>query len=227
MTKKQASLYQSVVNNTMEQLNESNTNGLIFKLIVSLKQICNHPRNFDKISDNSILLSGKTELLVALLENILVQNEKVLIFSQYTQMIEMLEELIKKEFSTIPLVLRGNMSKKQRDDVVDKFQTDNRYKIFILSLKTGGIGLNLTAANHVIHYDLWFNPAVENQATDRAYRINQTKNVTVHRLITKNSFEEKIDEMIKSKQELSDLSLNIEEHWLKGMNKKELQDIFC
>ena len=226
MTKEQASLYQSVVDDTMKQLDESNSKGLIFKLIISLKQICNHPRNFDKTSDNLISKSGKTQLLMTLLDNIMIQDEKVLIFTQYTQMADMLVELIQKELLTTPLILKGDMSKKKRDEVVEQFQTDNRYKIFILSLKAGGVGLNLTAANHVIHYDLWFNPAVENQATDRAFRIGQTKKVTVHRLITKNSFEEKIDKMIKAKQELSDLSVNIGENWLKDMDKDDLKDIF-
>jgi len=226
MTKEQASLYQSVVDDTMKQIDESNSKGLIFKLIISLKQICNHPRNFDKTSDNLISKSGKTQLLMTLLDNIMIQDEKVLIFTQYTQMADMLVELIQKELLITPLILKGDMSKKKRDEVVEQFQNDNRYKIFILSLKAGGVGLNLTAANHVIHYDLWFNPAVENQATDRAFRIGQTKKVTVHRLITKNSFEEKIDKMIKAKQELSDLSVNIGENWLKDMNKDDLRDIF-
>jgi len=226
MTKTQASLYQSVVDETMEQIEQTSDKGLVFKLIISLKQICNHPRNFDKISQNSAALSGKTELLLTLLENIMIQDEKVLIFTQYTQMGDMLVELIQKELLTTPLYLHGSMTKKQRDETVELFQTDNRYKIFILSLKAGGVGLNLTAANHVVHYDLWFNPAVENQATDRAFRIGQEKNVTVHRLITQNSFEEKIDKMIKSKQELSDLSVNIGESWLKDMDKDELRDLF-
>ncbi len=227
MTKEQASLYQSVVDDTMKMLEEEKSKGLIFKLIISLKQICNHPRNFDKISDMAVDKSGKTQLLMTLLDNIMIQDEKVLIFTQYTQMADILEELIKKELLTTPLVLKGDMTKKKRDEVVDKFQNDNRYKVFILSLKAGGVGLNLTSANHVIHYDLWFNPAVENQATDRAFRIGQTKKVTVHRLITKNSFEEKIDKMIKAKQELSDLSVNIGESWLKDMNKDDLKEIFC
>ncbi len=226
MSKEQASLYQSVVDDTMKQLDEEGSKGAIFKLIISLKQICNHPRNFDKVSENSISKSGKTELLMTLLENIIIQDEKVLIFTQYTQMADMLKEMIQSELLTTPLLLKGNMTKKKRDEVVELFQTDNRYKVFILSLKAGGVGLNLTAANHVVHYDLWFNPAVENQATDRAFRIGQTKKVTVHRLITKNSFEEKIDKIIKSKQELSDLSVNIGESWLKDMDRDDLRDIF-
>jgi SNF2 family DNA or RNA helicase len=226
MTKEQASLYQSVVDSTMKQLDESNVKGLVFKLIISLKQICNHPRNFDKISDIKVDKSGKTQLLMNLLDNIMIQDEKVLIFTQYTQMADILVDIIKKELLTTPLILKGDMSKKKRDEVVELFQKDNRYKIFILSLKAGGVGLNLTAANHVVHYDLWFNPAVENQATDRAFRIGQTKKVTVHRLITKNSFEEKIDKMIKAKQELSDLSVNIGENWLKDLDKDDLRDLF-
>ncbi len=226
MTKEQATLYKSVVDETMEKLHEGDSKGIIFKLIISLKQICNHPRNFDKVSTNSVEKSGKTQLLMTLLDNIMLQDEKVLIFTQYTQMADMLAELIQQELLTTPLVLKGNMSKKKREEVVESFQNDNRYKIFILSLKAGGVGLNLTSANHVIHYDLWFNPAVENQATDRAFRIGQTKKVTVHRLITKNSFEEKIDKMIKAKQELSDLSVNIGENWLKDMDTEELKSIF-
>ena len=154
------------------------------------------------------------------------EGRRALVFTQYTQMADILVEVIEKELFTKPLLLKGDMTKTQREDVVEKFQSDNRFKIFILSLKAGGVGLNLTAANHVIHYDLWFNPAVENQATDRAFRIGQTKKVTVHRLITKNSFEEKIDKMIKAKQELSELSVNIGENWLKDMSKDDLLDIF-
>jgi len=226
MSKKQVSLYQSVVDETMKKIEEGDAKGLIFKLIISLKQICNHPRNFDKISDNVVNLSGKTQLLMTLVENIIIQDEKVLIFTQYVEMGDMLVELLQKELLITPLYLKGSMSKKRRDEVVDKFQNDNRYKVFILSLKAGGVGLNLTAANHVIHYDLWFNPAVENQATDRAYRIGQSKKVTVHRFITRNSFEEKIDKMIKAKQELSDLSVSIGESWIKDMSKDDLKDLF-
>lgn len=226
MSKEQASLYKSVLDDTMKQMDQKDSKGLIFKLLIALKQICNHPRNFDKASDSNPTLSGKTQLLLTLLDSIMLQDEKVLIFTQYTQMADILVEVIEKELFTKPLLLKGNMTKTQREDVVEKFQSDNRFKIFILSLKAGGVGLNLTAANHVIHYDLWFNPAVENQATDRAFRIGQTKKVTVHRLITKNSFEEKIDKMIKAKQELSELSVNIGENWLKDMSKDDLLDIF-
>ena len=226
MSKEQASLYKRIVDETMQQLQEESSKGLVFKLIISLKQICNHPRNFDKKSPPKKELSGKTELLLELLENILQKDEKVLIFTQYVEMGEILTKLIQEELYSVPLFLKGDMSKKQREEAVEKFQTDNRYKIFILSLKAGGTGLNLTAANHVIHYDLWFNPAVENQATDRAYRIGQTNKVTVHRFITKNSFEEKIDKMIQAKKELSELSINIGENWLNDMDIEEIRSVF-
>ena len=226
MTKEQASLYKSVVDDSMQRLDAGDAKGLIFKLIISLKQICNHPRNFDKTTPIKKEFSGKSELLLTLLDTILQKNEKVLIFTQYVEMGDILAELIQKELYTVPLYLKGDMSKKAREETVDKFQTDSRYKIFILSIKAGGTGLNLTAANHVIHYDLWFNPAVENQATDRAFRIGQTKKVTVHRFITKNSFEEKIDKMIQAKKELSDLSVNIGESWLKDMDIEDIKSIF-
>ena len=227
MSKKQAALYQSVVDQSFEAIAESENKGaLVLKLIVSLKQICNHPRNYDKNSPIDASLSGKSQLLITLLDAILQRDEKVLIFTQYTEMGDILVKLIEEELLTTPLFLKGSQSKKRRDEIVESFQNDNRYKIFILSLKAGGVGLNLTAANHVIHYDLWFNPAVENQATDRAFRIGQSKNVTVHRLITKNSFEEKIDKMIKAKQALSDLSVTVGEKWLTQMDESELREIF-
>lgn len=226
MSKQQASLYKAVVDKSISKIQEGDSQGEIFKLITSLKQICNHPRNFDKTSKIDASLSGKSKLLLNLLENILLQDEKVLIFTQYTQMGDILIEMINNHLLTTPLYLKGSMSKAKRDEAVHKFQNDNKYKIFILSLKAGGVGLNLTSANHIIHYDLWFNPAVENQATDRAFRIGQKKNVNVYRLITKNSFEEKIDKIIKAKQELNNLSISIGESWLKDMNKDELKEIF-
>jgi SNF2 family DNA or RNA helicase len=227
MTKEQAGLYQSVVDESFEMMeDEENKGALVLKLIISLKQICNHPRNFDKTSPIDPKLSAKSEQLLTLLETILQRDEKVLIFTQYTEMGDILVKMIEDRLLTTPLFLKGSQSKKKRDELIDSFQNDPKHKIFILSLKAGGVGLNLTEANHVIHYDLWFNPAVENQATDRAFRIGQKRNVTVYRFITKNSFEEKIDKMIKAKQELSNLSVSIGENWLGKMNKEELREIF-
>ncbi len=227
MTKNQATLYQTVVDESFKAMeSEENSGALVLKLIISLKQICNHPRNYDKISDIDISLSGKSQQLITRLDTILKRDEKVIIFTQYTEMGDILVKIIEDNLLTTPLYIKGSQSKKKRDEIVDSFQNDPKHKIFILSLKAGGVGLNLTSANHVIHYDLWFNPAVENQATDRAFRIGQNKNISVYRFITKNSFEEKIDKMIKAKQELSNLSVNIGENWLADMSKDELREIF-
>ena len=227
MTKEQAGLYQSLVDESFRMMeSEENTGALVLKLIISLKQICNHPRNFDKTSPIDPKLSGKAQQLLAILETILQRNEKVLIFTQYVEMGDILVKMIEDVLLITPLFLKGSQTKKKRDELVDSFQNDPKHKIFILSLKAGGVGLNLTEANHVIHYDLWFNPAVENQATDRAFRIGQKRNVSVYRFITKDSFEEKIDKMIKAKQELSNLSVSIGENWLGDMDRDELRGIF-
>jgi len=227
MTKEQAGLYQSVIDESFEMMeDEGSTGSLVLKLIISLKQICNHPRNFDKTSPIDPALSGKAQQLLTLLETILKRNEKVLIFTQYVEMGEILVKMIEDVLLTTPLFLKGSLSTKKRNELVESFQNDPKHKIFILSLKAGGVGLNLTAANHVVHYDLWFNPAVENQATDRAFRIGQKRNVSVYRFITKDSFEEKIDKMIKAKQALSELSVSIGENWLGDMSKDELRELF-
>ncbi|MCP4134015.1 MAG: DEAD/DEAH box helicase family protein [bacterium] len=229
LSKEQAALYQGIIDDNIkkiETLEGVERKGMIFKLITSLKQVCNHPRNFDKTSAVAPEVSGKVMLLFTLLETIMQKNEKVLIFTQYVEMGKILYELIEKELYTVPLYLHGGLSKKKREELIDQFQNDSRHSIFILSLKAAGVGLNLTAASNVIHYDLWYNPAVENQATDRAFRIGQTKDVFVHRFITKNTFEEKIDRMIKAKQELSNLSVNIGEKWLSEMDNDELKNLF-
>jgi SNF2 family DNA or RNA helicase/uncharacterized Zn finger protein len=229
MEKEQAALYGSFLEEMMDNIKKSDSkdrSGLIFKLLISLKQICNHPKNFDNSYDLDYKLSGKSKLLLELLETIIERDEKVLIFTQYTQMGDILEEIIKRELLLEPLYLKGSLSKSKRDELVESFNNDKEKKIFILSLKAGGVGLNLTSANNVIHYDLWFNPAVENQATDRAFRIGQTKNVNVFRFITQNSFEEKIDKMIKAKEELQNLSVSVGESWIGKMSDEELESLF-
>jgi len=226
---KQASLYQSLVETSLKELDSLEgieRKGMIFKLIIGLKQICNHPRNYDASHPSDAELSGKAELLLTLLESMLERREKVLVFSQYTEMIAILQEIIEQKLHTVPLTLTGSMSREKREEAVNLFQNSDRYPIFILSLKAAGTGLNLTAASNVVHYDLWFNPAVENQATDRAFRIGQKKNVFVHRLITRNSFEEKINSMIQVKQELSDLSVSTGETWISELSNDEIRGLF-
>ncbi len=229
LTKEQAAIYESIVGSLLEDIEESEgieRKGLIFKLITALKQVCNHPCNYLKKGFPDFEHSGKAARLLSLLKDILANNEKVLIFTQYKEMGDLLIEMINNELKEEALFFHGGVSRKNRDLMVEEFQNDLAKRIMIISLKAGGVGLNLTAANHVIHYDLWWNPAVENQATDRAFRIGQKRNVMVHRFITLGTFEEKIDEIIKSKRELADLTVSSGEQWINKLNNKELREIF-
>lgn len=171
-------------------------------------------------------LSGKMDLLFEKLDSILGNNEKVLIFTQFAEMGKMLQHFIAEKYGETPLFYHGGCTLKQRQEMVDSFQNKPAEKIFILSLKAAGTGLNLTAASHVIHYDLWWNPAVEAQATDRAYRIGQKKKVMVHRFITKNTFEERINKMIQSKKALAELTVATGENWIGNLSNSELKDLF-
>ena len=231
LTKQQTAIYQNVVSNIMAEISNTKDQqsiqrkGLVFKLMTALKQICNHPSQFLKKEEYNPELSGKAMMLINLLEKIYESNEKVLIFTQYKEMGDILEKIIKDKFQTESLFLHGGISRKKRDEMVDDFQNKKHIKTFILSIKAGGTGLNLTAANHVIHYDLWWNPAVENQATDRAFRIGQEKRVMVYRLITEGTFEEKINEMLISKKELADLTVATGEKWIGDLSNKELASL--
>ncbi len=231
LTKQQTAIYQNVVSNIMSDINEVKDKksierkGMILKLMTALKQICNHPSQFLKKEEYNPELSGKSMMLLNLLEKIYENNEKVLIFTQYREMGEILEKIIKDNFHTETMFLHGGVSRKKRDKMVSDFQTKKHLKTFILSIKAGGTGLNLTAANNVIHYDLWWNPAVENQATDRAFRIGQEKKVMVYRLITQGTFEEKVNEMLISKKELADLTVSTGEKWIGELSDKELNKL--
>jgi SNF2 family DNA or RNA helicase len=209
-----------------EKLEPQERPALVLSLLTSLKQICDHPRVFDKESPAESALSGKAGLLITLLEEILANREKTLIFSQYVETLDCLARIIKKELEEAALIYHGGLSQKNRTEVIRGFQDDPVSRILLVSLKAGGLGLNLTAASRVIHYDLWYNPAVENQATDRAFRIGQKRTVFVHRFITKNSFEEKIDAMLQSKQELADMTVSSGESWLARMSHEELKALF-
>lgn len=227
LTKQQAALYQNMVNETLAQLESLDgiaRKGLVLKLMMALKQIGNHPGQYLKTGDNDPAASGKSQLLVDLVGNILESNEKVLVFTQFREMGHLLETMITDALGEQPLFLHGGCSRKQRDEMVDRFQNGHR-RVFILSLKAGGTGLNLTAASHVIHYDLWWNPAVESQATDRAYRIGQKKNVMVYRLINTGTMEEKIDRMIQEKRQLADLTVASGESWLGDLSNDEIKEL--
>ena len=229
LSKMQAALYQTVLDNLMtdiSKLNGINRRGMIFKLITALKQICNHPYQYLKSGDMSKEISGKAEHLVTITKNILENNEKTLIFTQYKEMGNILMSILNDELGINPLFFHGSLNRAQREDLIKDFQENADSNVMILSLKAGGTGLNLTAATNVIHYDLWWNPAVEDQATDRTYRIGQDKNVMVHRFITLGTFEEKIDEMIKNKKDLANVAVFEGEKVITELSDEEIYKIF-
>jgi len=164
--------------------------------------------------------------LLDLLENILEKDENAFLFTQYKEMGDILTKIIADNFKIEPLFFHGELNRKTRDQLINDFQNKHKFPIMILSLKAGGTGLNLTAANHVIHYNLWWNPAVENQATDRTFRIGQTKDVIFHRFITLGTFEEKINEMLEKKKELSDNVIKGGKSWITELSNDEIKKLF-
>lgn len=228
LTGEQASLYEQLVQDTLqnvEGLSGIERRGFILLMLNKLKQICNHPALYLKETEPKDIIerSMKTSTLMELIENIKDQNESCLIFTQYIGMGNMLKDVLEKHFGQRVLFLNGSVPKKERDKMIEQFQ-NGTYDIFILSLKAGGTGLNLTAANHVIHYDRWWNPAVENQATDRAYRIGQKRFVHVHKLITTGTLEEKIDEMLERKQSLNNAVIT-SDSWMTELSTDELKEL--
>ncbi|MFR9651901.1 MAG: DEAD/DEAH box helicase [Rikenellaceae bacterium] len=235
LTSMQSAIYHETLScamNAIEDIDDSSQQalfkrqGLILQMILALKQICNHPSLFIKNGEFSAELSGKAQMLLDIVDTIVQSGEKVLIFTQFKQMGTILERIIEDRLSVRPLFYHGGCSIKEREAMVDRFQTNKNDQIFILSLKAAGTGLNLTAATHVIHYDLWWNPAVEAQATDRAYRIGQKSNVVVHRFITKDTFEERINDMIESKRHLANMTVSTGERWIGELSNSELREIF-
>lgn len=172
--------------------------------------------------------SGKLIRLEEMLEELLAEGDKALIFTQFAEMGTMLRNHLRQTFGCETLFLYGGTTKKQRDAMIQRFQDDHKGPpLFILSLKAGGLGINLTAANHVFHFDRWWNPAVENQATDRAFRIGQKKNVQVHKFVCLGTLEERIDEMIERKKELAESIVGTGEAWLTEMSTEQLKEIFA
>jgi uncharacterized Zn finger protein len=227
----QTALYESVVREGLAAISDESEafkkQGLVLQMILALKQICNHPAQYLKNGADDFELSGKGQRFLELLDDIYANHEKVLIFTQYREMGEILARWIAQRFGQAPAFLHGGVSRPKRDEMVDTFQNDRTERALILSLKAGGTGLNLTAASNVIHFDLWWNPAVEAQATDRAYRIGQHSNVQVHRLITRATFEEKINDMIKAKKDLADLAVGTGETWIGNLSGAELKAVFA
>lgn len=206
LTKLQAQHYQAVVNDLrakLESVEPEKRRGLVLKSLLELKQICNHPCHYSGKGIYDPVQSGKFERLGQICEELASRQEKVLIFTQFSEIIAALEDYLSGIFGRNGLILHGGTPIKDRKKLVDAFQSDGGPPFFVLSLKAGGTGLTLTAASHVIHFDRWWNPAVENQATDRAFRIGQKKNVQVHTFITQGTVEEHIDAIIQSKKKLA------------------------
>ena len=179
------------------------------------------PKNSNKLE------SGKMQMLLDLLTSIQEQGEKTLIFTQFTEMGHLLKSTIEEELGLRTHFYHGGCTQTQRSEMIQDFQENPDCKVLILSLKAGGTGLNLVAASQVIHYDLWWNPAIEAQATDRAFRIGQKRNVQVHRFITKGTFEEKINALLETKKAIANLTVNAGETWLADMDDKQLAEVFC
>jgi superfamily II DNA or RNA helicase len=229
LTTEQASLYQSVVDDMMDKIEGSDgieRRGNVLAAMAKLKQVCDHPAVL--LHDRSAIgtRSGKVTRLEELLEEILAEGDKVLCFTQFTEFAEMLLPHLAARFGTDVAYLHGGTPKARRDELVTRFQSDGGPPVFLLSLKAGGTGLNLTAANHVIHLDRWWNPAVEDQATDRAFRIGQTRNVQVRKFVCSGTLEEKIDEMIEQKKALASLVVSDGEGWLTELSTGELRRVF-
>jgi non-specific serine/threonine protein kinase len=206
LSRKQAALYQQAVEELERRLKKVEgieRKGYVLAFLVRLKQICNHPSQWLGDGAWNPEDSGKWARLREIVETIAAKQEKVLVFTQFRELTRPLEAFLGSVFGRPGLVLDGETEVRKRKKLVQRFQEEERIGFFVLSLKAGGSGLNLTAASHVVHFDRWWNPAVENQATDRAFRIGQTKNVLVHKFVCRGTVEEKIDKLIESKQQLS------------------------
>ncbi|MBK5113115.1 MAG: DEAD/DEAH box helicase [Candidatus Heimdallarchaeota archaeon] len=231
MTEEQCVLYEAVVKDLIKRLNGLegiSRKGLILAALTKLKQICNHPVQF--MHESTLDLkdrSGKLDRLIEMLTEVMANNEKALIFTQYAELGQLLKDYLQVVLDQEVLLLFGGTPQKEREEFIKRFQSteDGSPKVFILSIKAGGVGLNLTAANHVFHFDRWWNPSVENQATDRAFRIGQKKNVFVHKFISVGTLEENIDRLIEQKKVLADSVIGTGESWLTEMSTEQLREI--
>ncbi|WP_127500151.1 DEAD/DEAH box helicase [Actinoplanes solisilvae] len=230
LTPEQATLYQAVVEDMIEAISGSEgiqRRGNVLAAMTKLKQVCNHPAHLLKDGSRLPARSGKLARLEELAEEIIEDGDKALIFTQYAEWGSLLQPYLAAHLDRPVLWLHGGLSKAKRDELVDRFQTDDEPMLFLLSLKAAGTGLNLTAANHVVHFDRWWNPAVENQATDRAFRIGQSRNVQVRKFICTGTLEEKIDAMIERKKALASSVVGTGEDWITDLNTDQLRELFA
>ncbi|PXX66314.1 SNF2 family DNA or RNA helicase [Nocardia tenerifensis] len=233
LTVEQAALYQAVVDDMLAKIKDAKgmaRKGAVLSALTRLKQVCNHPAHF--LGDGSAVLhrgshrSGKLALVEDVLDAVLADGEKALLFTQFREFGELIAPYLAERFGTEIPFLHGGVPKQRRDGMVTRFQEPAGPPLMLLSLKAGGTGLNLTAANHVVHLDRWWNPAVENQATDRAYRIGQQRNVQVRKLVCVDTIEERIDEMINGKRQLADLAVGAGENWITELSTDDLRELF-
>ena len=232
LTKEQATLYQAVLRTIEESLEDAEgmkRRGLILSALTRLKQICNHPAQF--LQDGSaftVSRSHKLTRVCEMLDEIKANEESVLVFTQYSEVGRLLETLFRQRYDGSIYFLHGGTSRFRREHMVEEFQNpDSKHAIFVLSLRAGGTGITLTKANHVIHFDRWWNPAVENQATDRAYRIGQKRSVFVHKMVTMGTLEERIDELIESKKRLTEDIIGSEESWLADLDNDAFRQMIA
>ncbi|MCY6489034.1 DEAD/DEAH box helicase [Leptolyngbya sp. GGD] len=229
LSAEQAALYQATVDQSLAEIEAADgiqRKGIILALLTKLKQICNHPALFNKEEQAESNRSAKLQRLEEMLEEAVSEGDRALIFTQFAEWGKLLKPHLEKQLGRETLFLYGSTPKKQREAMIDRFQNDPQApRIFILSLKAGGVGLNLTRANHVFHYDRWWNPAVENQATDRVFRIGQTRNVQVHKFVCTGTLEERIHDMIESKKALAEQVVGTGENWLTELNTDQLRDL--
>lgn len=230
LSREQAQLYQDLVETSLEKIEVSTgstRHATILTLLLKLKQICNHPAQF--LKTKSLITSqrsGKLLRLEEMLEELIAEGDRALIFTQFAEWGKLLQPYLTQKFRTEVFFLYGATRRTQRQEMIDRFQNDpNGPPIFILSLKAGGTGLNLTRANHVFHFDRWWNPAVEDQATDRAFRLGQTRNVQVHKFICTGTLEERINDMIESKKQLASQTVAVGEDWLTELDTNQLRDL--
>ncbi|MGK7900607.1 MAG: DEAD/DEAH box helicase [Hormoscilla sp.] len=226
----QAELYQEVVDKSLSKIDSSDgimRHGLILALLTKLKQICNHPAQFRKQKTlTNPTESSKLMRLESMLSEAMSEGDRALIFTQFAEWGKLLKPYLELQLGSEVLLLYGNTRRSDREKMVDRFQQDPQGpKIMIMTLKAGGVGLNLTRANHVFHFDRWWNPAVENQATDRAFRIGQTRNVQVHKFVCSGTLEDKIHEMIESKKLLAEQVVGTGEEWLTELDSERLRDL--
>jgi non-specific serine/threonine protein kinase len=230
MSKKQTVLYGEMVAGLKELIENTEgiqRKGVILSALMKFKQLCNHPAQYLGQELFAETDSGKFARLREICEIIHEKREKVLVFTQFKEMTGPLSRFLATIFQRQGVVLHGSIPVGKRKELIEKFQGQEYVPYFVLSLKAGGVGLNLTAANHVIHFDRWWNPAVENQATDRAFRIGQKKNVMVHKFLTKGTVEEKIDEMLTAKSQLAgEVVAASGENWITEMSNDQLFALF-